>query len=147
MAAHATYLRQQSGRPHFERVCRDWTRWYAAPDSLGGYPRSVGSGSINDRAGRALLEIDVVALSQDGADRARVLCLGEAKWNTVLTPSHLERLARARDLLRQHPTARSDGRTKLVLFSGVGFSGELTELAARTSDIVLVDLGRLCAGE
>jgi uncharacterized protein len=23
--------------PHFERLCRDWARWYAAPETFGGY--------------------------------------------------------------------------------------------------------------
>ena len=133
--------------PHFERVCRDWTRWYAAQESLGGYPRTVGSGSINDRAGRALHEVDVVALSQEDAGRAQVLCIGEAKWNTMFTPGHLERLARVRDLLQDHPTARSSERTKFVFFSGAGFSAELMDVAARSANIVLVDLQRLCGGD
>ncbi|MGN6677316.1 MAG: ATP-binding protein [Streptosporangiaceae bacterium] len=133
--------------PHFERVCRDWTRWYAAPDSLGGYPRTVGSGSINDPAGRTLHEVDVVALAQDDAGRAQVLCLGEAKWNTVCTLGHLERLARATELLRDHPTASSNDLTKLMFFSGAGFAPELRQAAAHSSNIVLVDLQRLFAGE
>jgi len=136
--------------PHFERLCRDWARWYAAPETFGGYPATVGSGTINDRSGRALIEIDVAVLAQGEAGQAQgqagrpeVLCLGEAKWNTVLTPGHLERLTRARDLLRDHPSARAGDRTRLALFSGAGFSDELRRLAARSPEIVLVDLERL----
>jgi hypothetical protein len=75
------------------------------------------------------------------------LGLGEAKWNTVMTPGHVARLARARDLLRDHPKARTSDRTRLALFSGAGFSDELRGLAARSPDIVLVYLDRLYQGE
>jgi len=133
--------------PHFERVCRDWARWYAAADTFGGYPATIGSGTINDRSSRAVHEIDVVVLAQGEAGRPEVLCLGEAKWNTVLTPGHVERLARARDLLRDHPAARASDRTRLALCSGAGFSDELRNLAARSAEVVLVDLDRLYQGE
>jgi uncharacterized protein len=133
--------------PHFERICRDWTRWYASHETLGGFPGQVGSGSINDRSGRVLREVDVVVLRQDDARSAEVICIGEAKWNTVLTPWHLENLIRARDMLRDHPTARSSDRTRLALFSGAGFSDDLRALAARSADIALIDLDRLYAGE
>jgi hypothetical protein len=94
-----------------------------------------------------LREVDVAALAQEGAGQAEVLCLGEAKWNTVLNPSHLERLARTRDLLRNHPTVKSSDRTRLALFSGAGFSDELRELAAGSADVILVDLLRIYTGE
>ena len=83
--------------PHFERLCRDWAHWYAAPETFGGYPARIGSGTINDRSARVLHEIDVGVLGQGESGRHEVLCLGEAKWNTVMTPGHVERLARARD--------------------------------------------------
>jgi hypothetical protein len=133
--------------PHFERLCRDWARWYASPETFGGYSMTVGSGTINDRSGRALLETDVAVLAQSEAGRPEVVGLGEAKWNTVMTPGHVARLARARDLLRDHPKARTSDRTRLALFSGAGFSDELRGLAARSPDIVLVGLDRLYQGE
>jgi hypothetical protein len=83
---------------------------------------------------------------EDGG-RAEVTCLGEAKWNTVLTPRHVEHLIRARDLLREHPAARSRYRTRLALFSGAGFSEELRARAAGSDDITLIDLDRLYGGE
>ena len=133
--------------PHFERLCRDWARWYAAPETLGGYQSRVGSGTINDRSGRMLLKADVVVLAQSDASHPEVLCVGEAKWNTVLTPGHLERLARTRDLLRDHPAARASDRTRLALFSGAGFSDDLRDLASGRPDIALIGLDRLYHGE
>ncbi len=53
--------------PHFERLCRDWARWYAEPETFGGYRSVVGSGAINDSSGRALLECDLAVLG-DGID-------------------------------------------------------------------------------
>ena len=143
---HQTFASKVVG-PHFERICRDWARWYAAPDTLGGYPGKVGSGSINDRSGRMLREVDVAVMAHEDAGGSEVLCLGEAKWNTMVNPGHLERLARTRDLLRNHPTAKSSDRTKLALFSLAGFSDDLRELAASSADVVLVDLRRLYTGE
>jgi uncharacterized protein len=133
--------------PHFERICRDWVRWYAAPGTLGGHPGMVGSGVVNDASRRLLAEADVVALRQDDPGHAEILCLGEAKWQTVMTPGHVERLSRIRELLSGHPSARASDSTRLVLFSGAGFSDELRDLAARASDIELIDLDRLYTGE
>jgi uncharacterized protein len=133
--------------PHFEHLCRDWAHWYAAPETFGGYPARIGSGTINDRSAHVLREIDIGVLGQGESGRSEVLCLGEAKWNTVMTPGHVERLARARDLLRDHPGATAGDRTRLALFSAAGFSDEVRALAARSADIVLVDLSRLYHGE
>ena len=133
--------------PHFERLCRDWSRWYASPETLGGYQSKVGSGAITDRSSRSMFEADVVVLGQDGAESPKILCLGEAKWNTTMTPGHAERLARLREMLRHHPGPQATDRTRLALFSGAGFSDELRDMAARAPDVVLVDLERLYSGE
>jgi hypothetical protein len=143
---HQTFASKVVG-PHFERLCRDWSRWYASAETLGGYQSKVGSGAINDRSGRALLEADVVVVGQDGAAAPEILCLGQTKWNTTMTPGHLERLERLKELLSNHPNLRVTERTRLALFSGTGFSHELRDMAARTPDIVLVDLDRLYDGE
>jgi len=132
--------------PHFEGLCREWTRWYAAPETIGGYPSRVGAGALNDRSGRAQLQADVVALSQDGASRPKILCLGEAKWNTTMTVGHLDRLIRIREVLGEQPNAQVTDDTKLALFSGTGFTHELREQASRSAEIVLVDLDRLYHG-
>jgi hypothetical protein len=133
--------------PHFERICRDWAHWYASPETFGGLQAQVGSGTINDSARRSLHEIDVAVFGHGESGRAEVLCLGEVKWNTIMTAGHLERLSRARDLLRVHPSARAGDQTRLALFSGAGFSDELRELAARSNAVVLADLSRIYQGE
>lgn len=92
--------------PHFERLSREWSRWYASVETFGGYQTNVGNGAITDRSGRALLEADVVVLGQERAAAPEVLAIGEAKWNTTMTPGHLERLARLKDLLRNQPSPR-----------------------------------------
>ena len=133
--------------PHFERLCREWSRWYASAATFGGYQAVVGSGAINDRSGRALLEADVVVLGQDGATPPQLLALGEAQWNTTMTPGHLERLARLKDLLRSQSSLAVTEQTRLALFSGAGFSRELRDVAATAPGVVLVDLERLYDGD
>lgn len=133
--------------PHFERLSREWSRWYASPETFGGYPSMIGSGCINDRAGKMLLEADVVVAGQQRGQLSEIHCLGEAKWNTLMSTEHLERLARMKELLRDHHAVRSSDQTKLGLFSGAGFSDELRDLAARRGDVILVDLDRLYHGE
>ena len=116
------------------------------PETIGGYPSKVGAGALSDRSSRAKLEADVVALSQDGANRPSVLCLGEAKWNTTMTVGHLDRLIRIREVLQKQSSLQVSDDAKLALFSGVGFTDELRELEPRSSEIVLVDLDRLYHG-
>jgi uncharacterized protein len=58
-----------------------------------------------------------------------LLALGEAKWNEVMGTDHLERLARIRNLvsgLKKYDMTR----TRLVCFSGAGFTSGLTTAAA-----------------
>ncbi|HWE92167.1 MAG TPA: ATPase [Pseudonocardiaceae bacterium] len=132
--------------PHFERVCREWARWYADPETFGGYATAVGSGVVNDPTRRTHHEVDVAVLGQDEDGRRVVRSIGEAKWNTTMTLGHLDRLRRIRDLLRDHPKAPAEPDTKLSLYSGSGFADDLREAAAECGDIVLVDLPRLYAG-
>jgi hypothetical protein len=131
--------------PHFERVCREWARWYADPETFGGYVTAVGSGVVNDPARRTHHEVDVVVLGEDDGRRV-VRSLGEAKWSTTMTLGHLDRLRRIRDLLRDHPKAPAGPDAKLALYSGSGFADDLRRAADESIDIVLVDLRRLYAG-
>lgn len=133
--------------PHFERVCRDWARWYAASETLGGYTSAVRSGAVTDPVRRVSHEVDVVALGEDEQGCRVVRCLGEAKWNTTMTVGHLDRLRAIAELLHGHPNARATEHTRLVLFSGAGFTDELRGLADHSPDVVLVDLNRLYTGE
>ncbi len=128
--------------PHFEHVCRHWTRYMAGPELLGDHPSEVGYGTVNDPASRTSHEVDVVVLGLDDDNRSRLLALGEAKWNETMGVGHLERLRRVRALLtgRGHHGAAT---ARLACYSGAGFTPALTELAGRGEEVVLVGLNDL----
>ncbi|GIF43041.1 AAA family ATPase [Actinoplanes xinjiangensis] len=135
-----TFLTQVAG-PHFEALCRAFAleSGYAAfPEQ----PSEVGSGTVNDPANRTQIEIDVVALAaQHPNSPRRIVSLGEAKWGEVIGHRHLDRLVRARALLR--PMGYDTDSTVLALYGGAGFTEELTAAAAEDDRILLVDLDRL----
>ena len=130
--------------PHFERLCRDWMLHFAG-DRFGGWPIQVAAGTVNDPDSHAVAQVDVVALGQTDGERPLVLAIGEAKSGDVMGLGHLDRLRRVRDLLR-----RNDGydtsATRLVCFSGVGFTEDLQNLARR-GDVDLVGLDDLYGAE
>lgn len=151
--------------PHFEHLCRHWTR-HMAPDDLlrretgngngngndngngngngngSAYVNLVGSGSVNDPAGRTSHEVDVVAFGLDGDNRRPLLAIGEAKWGERMGRGHLERLRRIRDLLAAQGRYGAE-TARLVCYSGAGFSEELVERAAGDDEVVLVGLDAL----
>jgi uncharacterized protein len=135
-----TFLTQVVG-PHFAALCRAFA--LESGDTLfTEQPAEVGSGTVNDPANRTQLEIDVVAMAAQQANRPRrILSLGEVKWDEVIGRHHLQRLATARDLLR--PKGFDTEDTVLALYGGAGFTAELTAAAAADDRILLVDLGRL----
>lgn len=125
--------------PHFEEICRNWAREYAAPDFFGGYVTRVGSGTVNDPAQKTNHEVDIVVFGEGPDGRETLLSLGEAKWNDTMSMGHLDRLRHIRDLL----AAKFDtSRTTLACYSGVGFMPALTEAADR-NEVLLVDLDAL----
>lgn len=127
--------------PHFEQLCRSWVAQFAAPETLGGIPATVGPGAVNDTAGRARYEVDIVALSDPGPSQRQVLALGEAKWGEQMGLAHLDRLRHIRVLLEHRPGI--DATTaQLLCASGVGFTPEL-RAAADAGGAILVDLERL----
>ncbi|MBM2620289.1 ATP-binding protein [Actinoplanes sp. LDG1-06] len=128
--------------PHFESVCRSWTRWEADPDLLGGYPSRVAAGVVNDSAARTQHEVDVAAFGRDEQGREELLAIGEAKWNETVGLSHLQRLTHIQALLRGRDGVAA-GRCRLLLFSGKGFSNDLRAEAQTDPDIQLVNLERL----
>ncbi len=80
----------------------------------------------------------------DGA-KAPLLAIGEAKWGEIMGKEHLDRLQRIRSLIAQ--ADRYDtAQTRLVCFSGTGFTSELRALAEDSDVVQLVDLNRLYAG-
>jgi uncharacterized protein len=128
--------------PHFETICRSWTLNYADPGRLGGLPAHVGTGVINDAAGRSAHEVDVVVTGVADGKRTPLLAIGEAKWGEVMGPAHIDRLRLILSLIST--AGRYDtSQTKLMCFSGAGFAGRLSDLAAADSSILLVDAREL----
>lgn len=95
---------------------------------------------VNDRAGRARHEIDVIALDRGaGGGRAVVHLIGEAKATvTRRGPSDLHRLERLKGLLHEDGHDTTD--TRMVVFSMAGFHSELVALASQRPEVHLVDL-------
>jgi len=140
--AQATFSSQVVG-PHFESLCREWAL-DAGENAFGDWPGTIAAGVVPDPANRTQIQVDVAVLgSEIPGEPQRVLSLGEAKWGKVMTPGHVKRLRRARDLLavKGHDTSR----TKLTCYSGAGFDDDL-QAEAREDDLVhLVGLDTLYA--
>ena len=133
----ADFLRRVAG-PHFETLCRLFAQT-ASPDLFGGPPGEVGSGVVKDPANRTQIEIDVAvfAPAEHGRPR-RVLSLGEAKWGEVMTSRHVQRLARARDLLSP---AFDTTSCVLACYGAAGFSDDLRAAAdPRLAMVSLADI-------
>lgn len=131
--------------PHFERICREWALRFAhepsARDRLGDLPVRVNSGTVNDPANRTTHEVDIVAVGYADDNRPPLLGLGEAKWNETMGMPHLDRLRHIRTL------AEGSGKydvtqTRLLCFSGIGFTDEL-HTAQRRGEVELIGLDEL----
>jgi len=127
--------------PHFEQICRAWTLHHADPEQLGGLPAQVGHGVLNDAASRSAHQVDVVVSGmRDG--KTPLLAIGEAKWGETLGVRHVERLRHIRNLLSA-PGKFDTTATKLMCFSGAGFTPGLRDLAAVDATILLVSASDL----
>jgi AAA+ ATPase superfamily predicted ATPase len=133
--------------PHFEEMCRQWTRWQAGRETHGsGYVSRVASGTVSDPEARKTVEVDVAAFGRrDGDDHDVLLAIGEAKWQETISPGHLMRLEHIRALLaaKGEPGAEN---ARLLLFGGAGFSDALVERAADDPSVQLIGLDRLYHG-
>jgi AAA+ ATPase superfamily predicted ATPase len=144
-ALRPTFAAQVLG-PHFETLARTWVAEFASAETLGTeLLGDVGHGTVHDHAGRASMELDVVALGPADGARRRLVALGEAKWGTVLGVDHADRLQHARTLLGRTRDLDTTA-TRLMLFSGAGLTDDLRTRAAADPQIVLVDLDRLHHG-
>lgn len=123
--------------PHFEELCREFART-VEEDVFGGFPAEVGAGVVNDSANRTQIEVDVAILAGSHRGPRHVLSLGEAKWGEVMGVGHVDRLARARDLLAAN--GWNSQSTTLACYSGAGFTPELRAMAARDDSILLIGL-------
>lgn len=141
-SAQATFFSQVVG-PHFEALCREWAL-DAGNGTFGDWPGMVAAGVVPDPANRTQIQVDVAVLGQEvSGEPRRVLSLGEAKWGKIMTPGHVRRLRRARDLLavRGYDTSA----TKLTCYSGAGFDEDLQAGARHDNLIQLVGLDTLYA--
>jgi hypothetical protein len=132
--------------PHFEEICRQWTRWHAGPQTFGGgYPVRVASGTVSDPDARKTAEVDVAVFGRREDDRDVLLAIGEAKWQESVSTGHLKRLEHIRGLLaaKGGPGAPD---ARLFLFGGAGFSDALTKRAATDPSVQLIGLDRLYYG-
>ncbi len=130
---------------HFEDLARQWCFEHAAPDTLGGTATSVRPTELPCREHRRGHELDVVVTETASFSADRITAIGEAKSTEALVDTHqLERLEHLRGLL---PSAKVGSLPKLLLFSRSGFSADLARLADRRTDVELIDLDRLYAGE
>lgn len=128
--------------PHFEHLCRHWTRYLASDDLLGEHPHRVERGTVNDPANKTSHEVDVVVFGLDDDNRQPLLAIGEAKWGETMGLSHLERLRRIRELL--HAQSRYGADTAaLACYSGAGFTDDLRAEAAKNPDVLLIGIDDL----
>jgi uncharacterized protein len=135
-----TFLSQVVG-PHFEDICRDWAM-AAEPALFGELPGEVADGTVNDPDNRTQIQVDVAVLGPEDRGRPRrILSLGEAKWDRVMTVGHLERLRRARDLLSVKGFDTAE--TVLACYGGAGFDEDLRQAARANSRVLLADLETL----
>jgi hypothetical protein len=130
--------------PHFEQLCRHWTRYFAAEEVTGGFPARVDPGTVNDPAKKTTHQVDVAAFGFDD-DRPTILAIGEVKWHETMGLAHVERLRNIRGLLTaqgRHGAATA----RLLCFSGAGFTAELIGEATRSADLRLLTPADLYAG-
>jgi AAA+ ATPase superfamily predicted ATPase len=128
--------------PRFEELCREWVLRFAG-DRFGGWPAQVSPGIVNDPQLKKTQQVDVAVAGHAEKGQPPLLALGEAKWNEVMSITHLERLIRVRDLvagLKKYDTTR----TRLVCFSGAGFTPSLSAAAAN-GKVDLIGLNDLYA--
>src|SRR5215469_5442744 len=139
-SAQATFLSQVVG-PHFESLCREWAL-DAGDGAFGDWPGTIAAGVVPDPANRTQIQVDVAVLGPEvSGEPQRILSLGEAKWGKVMTPGHVRRLRRARDLLAVKGYDTSI--TKLTCYSGAGFDDDVRAEAHRDKLIQLVSLDTL----
>jgi hypothetical protein len=132
--------------PHFEHIARSWSRWYASPETLGGRRTRVLPGVLPDPADKTSHQLDIVIFGQDSRGSEQILAIGEAKSNSIVGESQLNRLDHIRELLLQRDH-RASSRTKLLLFTGNDFTPELRRTSQGRDDVELVDLDRLYGGD
>jgi uncharacterized protein len=153
-AAHAweeaqPTMRTQLFGPAFEALAREWAARHASEETLGGPCGEVGSTVVNDRAGKAQHEVDVVVLAAGQRRQGKhpvIRALGEAKdSDRPRGYADLARLEHIRHLLAAGGAQVAEA--KLLLFGRAGFAPDVEEAAAQRPDVELIDLQRIRHGD
>jgi hypothetical protein len=131
--------------PHLEELARQWCRWHAAPDTLGGPASAVQPATVACREHRCAHELDAVVLWRRPFEPDVVLAIGEVKSTT--RPVDEPELARLAHLAALLPADRVAEPPRLLLFSRAGFTARLRRAAAARGDVALIDLDRLYHGD
>lgn len=132
--------------PHFEHLCRRWSRHFAPLDLFGAIPQQVGSTVVNDPTAKTTHQLDVVALGHSDGDKpAPLLAIGEVKWGERMGRDHLARLRHIRGLLTAKGIAAA-AYAKLACYSAAGFTDDLRAEAHRSSDVILIGASDLYGG-
>jgi uncharacterized protein len=143
-AAAATFNANIIG-PHFEQLARSWTARHGPGEGLREPVGAVGPTVLNDPAGRAQHEIDVVGLARGQpihGRHPRVVVLGEAKHSSRRrVVADIERLQRLRDLLVARGVDAADAQ--LVFFTRTSPEPAFARATGHGDDIVIVDLPAL----
>jgi hypothetical protein len=126
--------------PHFETLCRDWTLHFS-DDRFGGWPSQVTAGTVNDPVNRTTHQVDIAAVGHSDDGKPPLLAIGEVKWGEVMGTGHLDRLRHIRDLISTNDKYDSS-QTRLVCYSGAGFTADLRKLAER-GEVELIGLDDL----
>ena len=134
-AARPTFQSRILG-PQFEECARDWVRRYG-PGEAGLRIGTIAAATVNDKAGNARHELDVISLIG-----TEVALLGEAKATVgPVGIAELDRLDHIGTLLAEE--GRAVPRAVRALFSLRGFRADLVRAARTRGDVLLVDLSAL----
>lgn len=130
--------------PHFEDLSRQWCRWHASDETLGGAAGRVLPTEIACREHRAGHELDAVVWEIRPNQADHIVAIGEAK--ATASPVGADELSRLEHLRTLLPPDAVTTTPKLLLFGRSGFTPELTRAAARRPDVELIDPERLYRG-
>lgn len=128
--------------PHFEHLCRWWTRYLSPADLFDLPPYDVSAGTVNDATQKSTYEVDVVATGLTDDDRTPLIGIGEVKWGEVMDMGHLDRLRHIQGLLSAQGRHGAES-AKLVCYGAAGFSDALRRAAEASDRIELVDVADL----
>jgi uncharacterized protein len=128
--------------PHLEHLAREWVLLDSAPATTGGAVGACGPSRIG--AGARTIDLDLLATSATHRGKKRVCVVGEVKSGQERVGlDQLDRLDVAVAMIDPKLTPEPPKR---LLVSRSGFTRELEQVAARRSDVELVDLIRLYSG-